>query len=88
MFHGHSIEWWLNLSGICFNLVGTIIIAIFGLPQKNYVTNGIQSLGIGVNKDLAASETRLYRRHLLKAYTGLALIFLGFLLQMIGQLLL
>lgn len=71
----------MNLSqlGLILNIIGTIIIAIWGLPNWYYSQTGATFVTMSVNVE----EGKKYnRRRKVKAYLGLVLLGIGFLCQL------
>jgi hypothetical protein len=72
----------LNQWGIVANIAGTIIIAIWGLPNWYYADDG----GTFVTMKINVPEGKRYnKRRKVKAYLGLTVLGIGFVLQLIAS---
>jgi hypothetical protein len=68
----------LNQCGLVCNMIGTLIIAYWGLPNWYYSEDG----GSFVTRNAGSEKGVKYNKsRKLKAYLGLALLFIGFVLE-------
>ena len=76
----------INLVGLCFGFLGTIILALWGVPPISYNKNGTISMKpLDAPKDADGTNYTYIRRKYFQFYygfrVGLALIAFGFILQ-------
>lgn len=83
----------MEIAGLLFNVIGTLLLFFFGFPQPNYesgvpleaedntpIGNGMTAKEYG---EKIAKKKKCYRR---MAYLSLSLILLGFLMQLFAAL--
>ena len=75
-------RWWLNTIGLFLGMVGVIIIFIWGPPQPNLDPQGSLLLEGGPDKAIEMQRGQ----YEIRSRVGLALIFLGFVVQIAGTL--
>ncbi len=72
-----------NSLWLLFNIVGTVMIYFWGLPQKQF-TNGILSIGILGSDEEVAEADKAKQRHTPKSLDELSFIVVGVVLQLIS----
>jgi len=81
----------VNSIGLILGMMGVILIFVWGPPQPNFD----ESVGLAIEEatvlvdgtkvaDIIAEQKRLKRRHEIRSRAGLGLIFVGFLVQLLG----
>jgi hypothetical protein len=70
----------LNLIGLMLNVIGGLVIFKWGPPQPSFERHTL--LSIGEDPVRAAEVAALERRHYVMSRVGLALIIVGFVLQL------
>lgn len=72
---------WLAVAGLVIDIIGVVLVWRFGLPQKEISRSGAKRL---IMEDRDRAEIALARRYDRIAGVGLALLIVGFLLQLVG----
>lgn len=69
----------INSIGLIFDIIGVIIIFIFGLPSS------VNRKGVLLKEVSGFNDDKKYKRVLYWAYGGLSLLIIGFVLQLISN---
>jgi hypothetical protein len=77
----------LNQIGLILNIIGTIMICIYGLPNNYDDESGSQYLTYGTNKEYANGAKKKNRRRKKLAWASILVLFIGFIFQFIDTLL-
>lgn len=76
---------WFICTGLVLDIVGVILIYVFGLPPRRYPQIGTTIVYPGgEDASSRAKKKRIQRYFVLLSHTGISLLVVGFLLQIIG----
>ena len=70
----------LIVFGLVFNILGTILIALFGRAVKQYNSDGSESLDVQLGKPKGLFK---YTENIMLSTIGWVMLLLGFILQLI-----
>lgn len=73
---------WFETFGLLANIVGAVMLAVWGLPQPDFAEDRGLSVGPVPNVD---EVRRQKRRHLVLSWCGVGMLVLGFVLQLVGS---
>ena len=80
-----TINFWLDVMGLCFGVIGTIMIYFFGVPRQ--VDNGgVNFLSLSGDERYDADEIARIARFKRRGNAGLILVGLAFVFQLAGRL--
>ena len=71
---------WLTGIGLAINMAGTIAVYFFGFPQPDFRGEAITLVSSPSEEELEQARARRRRQ----SYIGVALLFVGFTLQLVG----
>ena len=83
MAHLQPYASWLTIAGLILDIVGVVILYFFGLPSKLTDRSGSKKrrYAFSIGRSPTPAEIRLYEWG---SASGIGLLVLGFLLQMVG----
>lgn len=71
------------ITGLILNVVGTVLLAVFGIPQPTFNTKGYVFLaGSRDDPEVAEAEQHRKRRYELLSRLALGFLFVGFVFQL------
>ncbi|OCH01679.1 hypothetical protein A6E10_18410 [Aliivibrio fischeri] len=74
----------LTIFGLVLNLVGTILIALFGQSVSHYYSNGSENLAVNSGEEKALYK---FTENAFTAFIGWSLLCLGFILHILVEIL-
>lgn len=79
----NDLPYWINIIGLCFDIVGVIMLFKYGLPSK--VQENADSLSLEESSQKEYNRKGSNKRIICLSYTGIIMLIVGFVIQLLAN---